>query len=266
MPKTALKHFKEDISRARSIFDHAKTIRVHNKSTVILRDDLYRAAWMMAVGAMDAYFSDAYSHCVACTLRAKQLQVRPVIKLPNRIEDLKIPVSHILKKYDKRQNWAWRMAARQLMERESVLDLEEVKRRFNAFSEGDRRFMADGTVDAWVQLGSAKSRLFGKNFLTYLTLPTGTTSELNAQKQARGLVKRHFESRFHEIIQRRHDCIHNCDRPKTSPQSIRPVHVKHAMEDIEFLVTNFDTWVDREYIDCLTRLGSTATTIAHVQY
>ena len=82
---TALNHFNEDIQRAREILQHALPLP-HDR----LRDDLLRASWMMAVGALDAYFCDAYGDMIARTIRAKISQ--PSVNIPDRIKNLKIPV------------------------------------------------------------------------------------------------------------------------------------------------------------------------------
>jgi hypothetical protein len=56
MLATAKEHFNEDIGRARALVAHAETL-----PEGLLRGDVLRGAWMMAVGATDAYFSDAYA-------------------------------------------------------------------------------------------------------------------------------------------------------------------------------------------------------------
>lgn len=230
----------------------------------LVRNDIFRSAWMFGVGAMDAYFCDAFSHCVACTLIAKQHQSS--ITFPDGIDDLRIPVSQILVQYDARENWKWRMASRVLMERENVLSLKTVKSRFNMFASPTNKFMGEACIDTWVALPTSHERLWGANFATYLTLPTTTKPERNAFDQARAVRRRHFETRFEEIIQRRHDCIHNCDRPKVSPQPIGSSRVIWAVDDVNWLVQQFNSWLDTEFPTSLTRMGCTATTIAHVQY
>ncbi len=76
MLDTAANHFSEDIERAKQILYH-----VDGQAACTLRDDLIRAGWMMAVGACDAYFSDAYADLVSRTLRAKEIE--PLIEIPN---------------------------------------------------------------------------------------------------------------------------------------------------------------------------------------
>jgi hypothetical protein len=71
MPTTPKRHFDEDIARATSIVAHASPLPSTTLAGQLLRDDLLRSAWMFGVGAMDAYFSDAYVHMLTTALRAK---------------------------------------------------------------------------------------------------------------------------------------------------------------------------------------------------
>ena len=61
MPATALQHFQEDIARARAIVAHAEPLPRTTSAEQLLRSDLLRSAWMFAVGALDAYYCDAYT-------------------------------------------------------------------------------------------------------------------------------------------------------------------------------------------------------------
>ena len=68
MPRTALGHFREDIARARAIVTHARPLPTGTQAEQMLRGDLLRSARMFAVGALDAYFCDAYTDLVAATI------------------------------------------------------------------------------------------------------------------------------------------------------------------------------------------------------
>ena len=68
MPRTALLHFEEDVARARAIVAHADPLPQTTEPERLLRSDLFRSAWMFAVGALDAYFCDAYTDVVAATI------------------------------------------------------------------------------------------------------------------------------------------------------------------------------------------------------
>jgi len=113
---TALLHFNEDIGRATALNAHAEPM-----AAGIVRDDILRAAWMMAVGACDAYFSDAYADLVSRTLQAKALH--PAMAIPDRMNNLKIPVVAVIGERRIYGGWRWRMAARELIEDENVLSL-----------------------------------------------------------------------------------------------------------------------------------------------
>jgi hypothetical protein len=72
VPKTALQHFQEDIGRARAIVGHAVDAPQGDAAARLLRSDLLRSAWMFAVGALDAYFCDAYTDLIAATAISKE--------------------------------------------------------------------------------------------------------------------------------------------------------------------------------------------------
>ena len=71
MPATALQHFQEDIARAKALVAHADTLPRTHAAELLLRSDCLRSAWMFAVGALDAYFCDAYTDVVAATASSK---------------------------------------------------------------------------------------------------------------------------------------------------------------------------------------------------
>jgi hypothetical protein len=84
---------------------------------------------MMAVGASDAYFCDAYGDLLARALRAKSIQ--PGVQIPDRLNNLKVPVITVLS--GTHEGWRWRMAARELIEKENVLALKKIRELFNHF-------------------------------------------------------------------------------------------------------------------------------------
>src|SRR6266536_6503215 len=121
MPATPRQHFNQDIARASSIITHAAGLPA---AAVAVRDDILRSAWMLAVGAMDAYFCDAYVAVVVLTLRAKSIQAS--VDVPPFIRSIRLPIGSMLAAYANRPNWRCRMAVRQMMERDSVLSLTRV--------------------------------------------------------------------------------------------------------------------------------------------
>jgi hypothetical protein len=132
MPVTALQHFHEDIARARAIVAHADSLPRSAEDALRVRPDLLRSAWILAVGALDAYFCDAY---------------------------------------------------------------------------------------------------------------------------------------VRTIFQRRHDCVHNCDRPRVSPQPLdKGGTVLKVIQDIEFLVNRCDEHVNVEFREFLIGVSCSAATIARAGY
>src|SRR5207253_9147395 len=129
-----------------------------NAAVRLLRSDLLRSAWMFAVGAMDAYFCDAYTDLVAATLISKSRH--PAMNLPEFFYDIRFPIRAILEPYANNENWRWRMAARKLMERENVLSLLAVQKLFNKFFRNGHKFFHDQLAD-WIVHPDAKKRIFG---------------------------------------------------------------------------------------------------------
>ena len=112
---------------------------------------------MFAVGALDAYFCDAYTDLIAATVSSKSRQ--PTIAIPEFFYEIRFPILAILEDCAN-PNWRWRMAARKMMEREYVLSLATIQSLFNKFFREDRRFF-HGLLDAWMSHPDAKNWLFG---------------------------------------------------------------------------------------------------------
>ena len=166
MPDTALQHFREDIARTRAIVAHAETIPHHHTEGLLLRSDLFRSGWMFAVGALDAYFCDAYTDLIAATAASKSRQ--PAIALPEWVYDIKLPLRAVLEQYDN-ANWRWRMAARKMMERENVISLSAIQTLFNKFLRKGRKFYRD-LLDGWISRPDATLRLFGVKPTIYMAM------------------------------------------------------------------------------------------------
>lgn len=257
MPATAHQHFTEDIARAKAIVAHADQLPHDTQSKSLLRSDLLRGAWMFAVGALDAYFCDAYTDIIAATASSNARQ--PSIILPDWFYDIKFPLRAILEKYDN-ENWRWRMAARKMMERENVISLKAVQDLFNKFFRDKHKFFRD-QLDLWMSSTDAKIRLFGISQADYLLLPD------NDKRVARDAAIEKFKERFRIIFQRRHDCIHNCDRPRISPQPLdKGGTVLKVIQDIEFLVKHCEDHINREFRIFLLGVGCQATTITQAGY
>lgn len=257
MPATALQHFTEDIARARAILTHADPLPHATPAQRLLRSDLLRSSWMFAVGALDAYFCDAYTDIIAATASSKTRQ--PAIMLPEWVYEVKFPLRAILEEYDN-VNWRWRMAARKMMERETVISLAAVQTLFNKFFRRGRKFFRD-QLDAWMSRPDAKIRLFGVSRVDYVAM---TDPDKHTAREA---AIDQFEERFRTIFQRRNDCIHNCDRPRMSPQPLdKGGTVLKVIQDVEFLVSRSDEHINAEFRQFLTDAGCSALTIAQAGY
>lgn len=239
---TAKVHFDQDIERANALLAHAQALDVGE-----VRNDILRLVWMMAVGASDAYFSDAYADLVARTLQAKDIQ--PAVSLPDRLNNLKVPVIAVIRDSP---SWRWRMAARELIEDENVLSIEKIRKLFNHFFRNGHKLFNENSIEAWILHGDAKQRHFGINKAAYRAL---------AQKNpARKKALEHFSTRLDTLFQRRHDCIHNCDRPKVALQAITDSSAKKALQDIGFLVTRCHDALVAEFPEYLRALGFNGVT------
>lgn len=85
--------------------------------------------------------------------------------------------------------------------------------------------------------------------------------------QARELAIDQFEDRFCAIFQRRHDCIHNCDRPRRSPQPLdKGGTALKVIQDIDYLVRRCDEHINSEFREFLAGVGCGAATIARAGY
>jgi hypothetical protein len=258
VPATAINHFQQDIGRARAIAAHADPLPHGTPAEQLLRSDLWRSAWMFGVGALDAYFCDAYTDVVAATIIAKSRH--PALVLPEFFHDIRFPVRAILEPYANNINWRWRMAARKMMERENVLSLATVQTLFNKFFRTGQRFFRD-VLPAWIVHPDSRRRLLGITAARFNGLPANLRGQTVADAQTR------LEERFREIFQRRHDCIHNCDRPRVKPQPLTAADVVlRVFADVEFLVRRCDEHINLEFRQFLLGTGCPAVTVGQVGY
>lgn len=257
MPATALLHFREDIARVRAMIAHASPLPTGTVEERRLRCDLLRSAWVFAVGALDAYYCDAYTDIVAVTAASKSRQ--PGVVLPVWFLEIKFPLRAILEQYDN-PNWRWRMAARKMMERENVISLSAIQTLFNKFFRKDQRFFR-GLMDEWISRPDSKTRLLGVSSVNYAGMSDA------AKHLAREQAMERVEERFRAIFQRRHDCVHNCDRPYMVPQPLGAAStVLKVIHDIEYLVHRCDEHINTEFRQFLIDIGCSAATIAQARY
>ncbi|MFF7056747.1 hypothetical protein ACFY89_08730 [Achromobacter spanius] len=218
--QTAKEHFDIDLARGRALMTSSVTVPA-------CADDMLRSALMFAVGACDAYFADAYADLIARALRAKELQ--PTVAFPDRLNNLRMPVTAFLRPANI-PGWRWRMAARELVEKENVLSFDQIRSLFNQFFPKRAGLLGRDRVLNWITDPQAKHRHFGISAAQLAAVPPANLAS------AKEKALEHFETKVSTIFQRRHDCIHCCDRPKSSVQSINLLAVQKKIEDIEFLV------------------------------
>lgn len=237
-------HFDEDIKRALELLKHAE-----KQNEGILKDDVLRASWMMVVGACDAYFSDAYADLIARTLRAKDLE--PGIDLPDRLNNLKVPVIAVIRNSPA---WRWRMAARELIENENVLSLNKIRQLFNHFFRDTHKLAHQDTIESWIFHKHGTVRLLGISPTNFRRLDD------RGKAAARKSAVDRLERRMNEIFQRRHDCIHNCDRPRMALLPISNTNVKKTIDDIQFLVERCHEAFQIEFPEYLKARGFSGVT------
>ena len=180
---------------------------------------------MTGVGASDAFFCDAYADLISRTLRAKASQ--PDGQIQDKLNNLKVPVVTVL---DCSNSWRWRMAAREMIEKENVLSIQRIKDLLNIFCRDRHKLLTRETVEKWILHADTMQRHFGISRHGYQQTPT--PDKATAKKNA--LEK--FGRRMQSVFQRRHDCIHNCDRPKLAIKAISANATQKALEDVSFLV------------------------------
>lgn len=254
MPTTAYKHFEEDLSRASGLVNHAEWLASGTVVDELLRSDVLRSGIMFAAGALDAYLCDAYSWVVGGTLIAKDRE--RLVPLPKKLLEISLPVTAYLEHYQTRDRWRWRMAARRMMDERNMLNLGAVESAFKPFLPVNKKIFHDVITD-WVTVANAKDRIFGIAPAVFAAM---TLQQKNGRRQDFIDAMRH---RFDDVIfQRRHDCIHNCDRPKVSPQALASAGtVQNIIRDVRFFGEQFDAHLNQYFPVFLTGLGFSAATI-----
>ncbi len=146
---------------------------------------------MFAVGAIDAYFCDAYTDIVAAALISKSRHQAAI--LPEFFYDIRFPIRAILEPYTNNENWRWRMAARKMMVRENVLSLSAIQGLFNKFFRKGHRFFQDRMAD-WIVHPDAKKRLFGVTHTAFIARRRKSKGQGDRGRQGTdgGAIPRHF--------------------------------------------------------------------------
>jgi hypothetical protein len=229
MPQTARRHFDEDIMRAWAMHDLAR--RTVEKDTP-LADDIGRVGVAFGVGALDAYLCDAFVDTLARCLKSCR---RNGHAPPPGYAALELPIGPLMAEYPTRSNWGLRMAARALMERDNLLQLGRLRNLFNPALPQGQKLWAD-LAPRFVELN--RKRLAGYRKDEY--------AGLSGADKSRGpkRVSAHVLERMGEIVQRRHDIVHNCDRPKSAKQRLSLGQAKTMLVDVHDFVKVLDSHLD----------------------
>ena len=229
MPATPRSHFNDDISRAWALHANAISTEVSNGPLAL---DVGRVAVAFGVGALDAYLCDAFTDTLArCLKSCRQNGHAP----PAGYAKLELPIGPLMTDYAVRRNWGLRMAARALMERDNLLRLSRLKELLNpALPKGSKLW--DDLAQDFVDLDRKRLTGFRKSEYASLTGP----DKAKGPGRASAAVLR----RMGEIVQRRHDVVHNCDRPRTAKQRISLPQAKKMLIDVEDFVRILDVHLD----------------------
>ena len=224
VPTTPRNHFDDDISRAWDL--HALAVSAE-PADAPLATDVARVAVAFGVGAMDAYLCDAFTDTLARCLKS----CRNGHELPNGYAKLELPIGPLMTGYAVRENWALRMAARALMERDNLLQLGRLKELLNPALPPGHKLWND-IAQEYVDLD--RKRLTGFRKSEYAAL-TGQAKAKAPNKASNAIL-----TRMGEIVQRRHDIVHNCDRPKAAKQWLSLAAAKKMLADVEDFVVVLD--------------------------
>lgn len=226
----ARNHFNEDILRSEALAVHAASLPAATPGLLVT--DLNRQAVASAVGAMDAYLCDAYVDLLTGALSRARAGTAP---LPDGYRTERLPAGPLLAVYNARPNWGLRMAARGLMDRDNMLQTTRIKGMFNPALEANHKLWV-GLMPTY--LGLARKRLTGARTLAEVMALGG-----NHRKKAIAAAQSAMMERIGDIVQRRHDIVHNCDRPKQAITAITPTQAKWMVADIRSFVEILDDHV-----------------------
>lgn len=225
---TPRKHFGEDIARVDALLGLAQQTAAEP-----LRSDVARYAVAGAVGAMDAYLCDAYVGLLVAVIQG--FTAGTVGSLPAPLHKETLPVGPLLaRRYPARANWALRMAARGRMEKENMLQVGKVKDTFNPFLPAGHKLWLD-LIDEYADLG--RKRLTKWRTADFAAV-SGKNLLARRREAATALV-----ARIGAIVQRRHDIVHNADRPKVAPQPITWGQARAMVRDVDDFVIVLDKHV-----------------------
>ena len=179
---------------------------------------------------MDAYFCDAYVDCLTKCLQGAKAGRR---QMPGAYKKRELPVDVLLSlSSHSSENWALRMAARNLMEKESVLSVEGVKDLFNPVLPAGRKLWP-AVMDPLMQKGW--KRFTGMAKAEYLAVAEGERERLWTGAAEKVKV------RIQSTIQLRHDWVHNCGRPKSAIKALGPQQALACVREVRAVVEAIDS-------------------------
>ncbi|HEY7891287.1 MAG TPA: HEPN domain-containing protein [Solirubrobacteraceae bacterium] len=229
IPRTARKHFDEDIARAIMLLIKARSTRQPDLPVTI---DIARCSVAFGVGALDAYLCDAFVDVLARTLKGCRQTGE---EIPAAYASLRMPVGPLIAEYQQRENWGLRMSARTLMEKDNVLQTWRIKELFNPALKRSHKLWGD-LIESYIALN--RKRLTGIDHSAYVGL-SGERKQKATKKAIAVLL-----GRITEIIQRRHDIVHNCDRPKSAVQGLTLAAASKMLSDVQVFVQILDDHLD----------------------
>jgi hypothetical protein len=121
------------------------------------------------------------------------------------------------------------------MERENMLQVGRIKETFNPTLAVGQKLWAD-ILDDYTSLNRKRLTKHTASDISALSGDAATRARTEA---AAALV-----ARMTRIVQRRHDIVHNFDRPKSAPQGLTPGQAKAMVRDVKDFVTLLDTHLD----------------------
>jgi len=230
MPTTAKAHFDQDMTRAEGLLQRAEAIRIAEPDAAA---DLARSATVFAVGALDAYLCDAYVDTFTRTLQSCRVQR---VALPAKYGKTLLPAGPLFAAhYTARHNWALRMAARKLMEKDNLLQISRVKDLLNPALPAGQKLWSD-IIQTYVALDR---RRLTKHVTADLAALAGRALS-DAKEEAVGALL----ARIGRIVQRRHDIAHNCDRPRYAYTAMTPPQASKMLRDVKSFAEILDAHLD----------------------
>jgi hypothetical protein len=141
-----------------------------------------------------------------------------------------------------------------------MISIRKITETFNPFLRKGQKLFEAHVIDYLVKTQRSPQRITGITPTAYRRL-SGQPLD-NSRKAAR----RKLTARFGDIFQRRHDSIHNCDRPKLTVQKLTHSSTLKVIEDIALLIGFCDSHFESEFNEYLHTVGANAQTRNATRY